>query len=189
MIVEAFDNIEYLGTETADLIRNYKEYIDRVSKNYRLGFYNISGGDRPDLIAYKIYGNPNLYWLILYLNDIYDPFHGWIKDSSAVFESSRQKYEDMGGVDQIAYLRDDKGEIFYDLVPHPQIPTNWYHKGDKDFRHIQYTGFLQQVSVNIAEDEINDSKRVIRVVEPDDLRSFLEALQREVSRVKGLRYA
>lgn len=178
-----------MGNETADLIRNYKEYIDRVSKGFRLGFYNIVGGDRPDLIAYKLYGNPNLYWLILYLNNIYDPYHEWKKDSNAVFESTKQKYKDMGGVNQIAYFRAPNGDIYYDLVQHPDVPTNWYHIGDKDFRHIQYAGVLSPIPVNIAEDELNDERQTIKVVEPDDLRSFLEALQREVMRVKGLRHA
>lgn len=189
MITEAFDNIEYSGNETADLIRDYKVYIDRVTKDFRLGFYNVSGGDRPDLVAYKLYGNPNLYWLILYLNNITDPFHEWAKEANTVFETTEQKYKDMGGVDQIAYLRDINGDIYYDLVPHPDVPTNWYHKGDVDFRHIQYAGILSPVPVNIAEGDKNDSLRSIKVVDPDDIKRYMDALHREVMRVKGLRNA
>lgn len=38
--------------------------------------YILEAGDvaRPDLIAYKHYGHPSFYWVVLWLNDITDPF-------------------------------------------------------------------------------------------------------------------
>jgi len=40
--------------------------------------YVLEAGDiaRPDLVAYKFYKNPRLYWPILWLNGISDPFEG-----------------------------------------------------------------------------------------------------------------
>lgn len=40
--------------------------------------YIVEYGDvaRPDLIAYKHYSDPNLYWVILMINNISDPFEG-----------------------------------------------------------------------------------------------------------------
>lgn len=46
---------------------------DRTDKLYVVEPGDIS---RPDLIAYKFYGNPTLYWIILWLNGISDPFEG-----------------------------------------------------------------------------------------------------------------
>lgn len=39
-------------------------------------FYIVEANDngRPDIIAYKMYGDPALYWIILWINDILDPF-------------------------------------------------------------------------------------------------------------------
>jgi hypothetical protein len=39
-------------------------------------FYNVEANDagRPDLVAYKMYGDPALYWVILFINGILDPF-------------------------------------------------------------------------------------------------------------------
>jgi len=41
-------------------------------------FYTLVAGDvgRPDLISYKFYGTPAFYWVILWINDIADPFEG-----------------------------------------------------------------------------------------------------------------
>lgn len=40
--------------------------------------YAIEAGDvaRPDLISYKVYKHPGYYWVILWLNNISDPFQG-----------------------------------------------------------------------------------------------------------------
>ncbi len=40
--------------------------------------YVVEAGDvgRPDVIAYKIYKTPELYWVILWINSISDPFEG-----------------------------------------------------------------------------------------------------------------
>jgi len=39
-------------------------------------FYSVEAtdGGRPDLVAYKMYGTPALYWVILFINGILDPF-------------------------------------------------------------------------------------------------------------------
>ena len=41
-------------------------------------FYVLEAGDvaRPDLLSYKMYKTPNLYWVILWMNGILDPFEG-----------------------------------------------------------------------------------------------------------------
>lgn len=40
--------------------------------------YIVEAGDvaRPDLIAYKMYKDPGYYWIILWINNIMDPFEG-----------------------------------------------------------------------------------------------------------------
>jgi len=41
-------------------------------------YYTLEAGDvgRPDLISYKFYGTPSFYWIILWINNIADPFEG-----------------------------------------------------------------------------------------------------------------
>lgn len=41
-------------------------------------FYVLEAGDvaRPDMISYKMYKTPELYWVILSVNGILDPFEG-----------------------------------------------------------------------------------------------------------------
>tara|TARA_R100001015_G_C4617972_1_gene174375 strand:+ start:537 stop:1115 length:579 start_codon:yes stop_codon:yes gene_type:complete len=39
--------------------------------------YTIRDGDRPDLIAFKYYGDETLDWLIMLVNNIIDPYYDW----------------------------------------------------------------------------------------------------------------
>ena len=56
----------YLGTWES---RNLTE--DPSDQLYVLEEYEVG---RPDLISYRYYKTPKLYWLILHVNDISDPF-------------------------------------------------------------------------------------------------------------------
>lgn len=60
------DNRYFLGTFTPTNIP-----ADRTDS-----VYIIEAGDllRPDLIAYKLYKNPRLFWILLWLNGVNDPF-------------------------------------------------------------------------------------------------------------------
>jgi hypothetical protein len=42
----------------------------------KLYVLNSSDVARPDLLSYKLYKTPELYWVILWLNNIVDPFEG-----------------------------------------------------------------------------------------------------------------
>jgi len=45
-------------------------------ENYPVGYYRVTSEDilRPDLISYKNYGTVAYWWLILFVNEIQDPF-------------------------------------------------------------------------------------------------------------------
>ena len=39
--------------------------------------YDIKDGETPEKIANDNYGDPKLHWVVLYFNDIVDPFYEW----------------------------------------------------------------------------------------------------------------
>lgn len=39
--------------------------------------YLIQEGDTPEMIADKYYGDSQFFWVVLYMNDIMDPFYDW----------------------------------------------------------------------------------------------------------------
>ena len=39
--------------------------------------YDVTDSDTPEILAEKVYKNPDAYWMITYANDIYDPQYDW----------------------------------------------------------------------------------------------------------------
>lgn len=54
--------------------------------------YDVLDGERPEHIADKLYGDPELHWLVLLANEIIDPYHDWYKSDAAMEEYLGKKY-------------------------------------------------------------------------------------------------
>lgn len=72
-----------------------KEVLNNISSYYK---YSIREGDTPEILAEKIYNNPEAHWIILYANDIYDPHTDWPMGSRAFFKYLANKYRDQAAV-------------------------------------------------------------------------------------------
>jgi hypothetical protein len=57
-----------------------KDAIKSISSYYD---YVIRDGETPEMLADRVYNDPEGYWVILYANDIYDPQYDWPLDSNA----------------------------------------------------------------------------------------------------------
>jgi hypothetical protein len=54
--------------------------------------YFNGSGDRPDVIAEKYYNDPNLDWLVLITNDVFDPDFEWAMDHWTLHKHIKAKY-------------------------------------------------------------------------------------------------
>lgn len=55
-------------------------------------YYIIRDGDRPEILAEQIYGNAEAHWMILYANNIYDPYYDWPMDDRTFEKYIIKKY-------------------------------------------------------------------------------------------------
>jgi len=67
-----------------DFFRKSKIEQDAVNSIIQYNKYELSDGDRPDILATKLYGNSNLHWLFFLVNDI-ENYFDWHKDNQ-IFE-------------------------------------------------------------------------------------------------------
>lgn len=51
-----------------------KDVLNNTAAYYE---YDIREDETPEILADKVYGDPEAYWMILYANDIYDPQYDW----------------------------------------------------------------------------------------------------------------
>lgn len=187
MIFSFFNPVNYNGKLTTDIFRDYQNYSRKALIGFKLKTYVINGAPRPEQLAYHLYGNPNLYWVLLIVNNIVDPFNDWLKSNTECQKIAIQRYSDMdNGVDfnnRILYHVDTNGERFYNLIEDPKNPLNWYDKGDTKMAHVQYVGPLKPVDIFEAEIIENEKKRTIKIIDQRDIQGFISNFTREMEKV------
>jgi hypothetical protein len=57
--------------------------------------YDVRDGDTPEILAFKLYGDSQLHWIILLFNDILDPVFGWPLESQNLYNFVEGKYNDV----------------------------------------------------------------------------------------------
>ena len=83
MYFEAFPRIEYtnvLGGDTKTVVNILKRIGARSAVKTNLVLfqkYQIRGNESPEHVAFNVYGDAMLHWVILLVNDIYDRYHQW----------------------------------------------------------------------------------------------------------------
>lgn len=69
-----------VSVKMTDIFRNAR-IIANMDDSEIFEFFSLTDGDRPEGVAYKYYGDPNLYWLVLMSNGIIDVNTEWPKFS------------------------------------------------------------------------------------------------------------
>lgn len=102
------------GNKTVDVVRNIflrAVFTNELKDNYSLyDEYDIVDGETPEIVAHKVYGNSNLHWIILLLNDIIDPRYDWIISQNNLLEYVKAKYG-VDSVNAIHHYEDASGNI------------------------------------------------------------------------------
>ena len=60
--------------------------------------YFVADGERPETIAERHFGSPELHWIILISNDVTDGLHGWPLSFQAFEEFVNDKYDIPGAI-------------------------------------------------------------------------------------------
>lgn len=69
------------------------KFLDAVKKRKVAYFpYTIKDGETPEIIADKVYGDPEAHWVIMMLNDVIDPYLDWYMSTSVFDKYINDKY-------------------------------------------------------------------------------------------------
>lgn len=136
-----------LMTDITHNVRFRKEILSNVTLYDE---YDIQDGETPEMIAERVYGNPNYHWVIMLVNERYD----YITDFPLSTHNLEQHIISTYGVEHI-----------YDT----------HH-------FINYAGFIvdetdpeaTSVSNYQYEDELNESKRRIKLISSELLNTILK---------------
>ena len=139
--------------------------------------YEVRDGERPDIIAEKLYGDSRVDWVILMYNQIVDPYFQWVL-SIRDFESYlRQKYGSIATA-QATHNRYEKlihgtSNYINDFGETISIPAK-YITVDKSTYDATSASLRREIDAYTHEDNLNEAKRKIRLLEPAFVNELLE---------------
>ena len=59
--------------------------------------YDVKEGETPEIIAHKLYGESELHWIVMLVNNVVDRFHDWPMSVPQFNSYINQKYVDSDG--------------------------------------------------------------------------------------------
>ena len=98
MYFENFPIIPYDATGTSEYkaVTNILRRVGiraKVKANTMLyDTYDVKNGETPESIAFKLYDDIELHWVILLINNITDRFHDWPMSESQFLQFVNDKY-------------------------------------------------------------------------------------------------
>lgn len=122
-----FPNLQYVNrfpdaksndevTVAKNIFKRPKIREDLASVFSVFEYYTIGDEERPDIIAEKIYGNPEYDWIILMANNILDPYEQWPLSQAQLNEYLFNKYGSESVLQEIHHyetleLKDSYGRV------------------------------------------------------------------------------
>ena len=124
--------------------------------------YDVKEGESPEIIAHKLYGDPELHWVILLLNDITDRYHQWPQNQNQF----------------LAYLKDKYSNV--DATHHYEISQT---SGDTTIKIDIGTDNTDYPTASIVtnaefEEDLQDKKRKIRLLDSIYIEDFVAEFEK-----------
>ena len=89
-----FPETKYIDKNIIDISVRLN-FFSKIKANTLLYEYKlIKDGQKPEDVATEYYNDPTLYWIVLIVNDIIDPFYEWVLSERRLYEYIKAKYGD-----------------------------------------------------------------------------------------------
>ena len=164
MYFSQFPTIPYDSKGTGEF-KDVKNLLRRVgirqkvkSNSMLFDTYDIKNGETPESIAFKLYGDEELHWVVMLINNITDRFHDWPMSEAQFLNFINEKYSNP------------------DAIHHYEIEQE---SGDTSIKINIGTSNADYSSATAItnyehEQEQQDVKRKIRLLDPSFIDDFVD---------------
>jgi len=149
-----FPKLNYFGRDLTDT--NIRlDFLSKIKSNIALFEYtDVIDGERPEDIAFLVYGDAGLYWIILYLNERLS-VDDWVMTSNQLENYIEQKY----GINKIYAIH------HYETTSSSELGKGvWVNSG---------TPFSVAITNFDYENQLNEQKRKIKLIKPRYIQQVL----------------
>ena len=171
MYFESIPKIYYdsMGTGNPKVVTNLLRRVAvraKIRTNTLLfDTYNVKEGETPEIIAHKLYGNIELHWIILLVNDVTDRYHQWPLNFSQFNQHIADKYDNIDGVHHYE-LAQSSGDTTTKIEVYSNSAL---YSGDGD----SYSN-ATLITNREYEEQQQEIKRQIRLLDPRYVEDFTE---------------
>ena len=125
--------------------------------------YEVKEGETPEMIAHKLYGDSNLHWIILMINEVTDRYHQWPMTVPQFLDFINDKYDNPDGIHHYETTQ-TSGDT--------KVKIEVFNEVDDD----AYTG-LTPITNREYEENRQDKLRSIRLIDPKFIGQFVAEFQ------------
>ena len=152
-----------------DILRRVKLRSGIRSGVFLFDNYDVEYGDKPEDVAFKMYGNPEFHWVVLMTNNITDRYYEW--------PMTQPQFQN--------FIEDKYGLANIDGIHHYEItqtsgPTS--SNGPNDYSYLVECNSDEDGAVSVSnrdyEQRLQDKYRQIRLLDKKYLNQFIEEFER-----------
>ena len=148
--------------------------------------YNIKGDDRPDAIAFEIYGDPDLDWLVLTCNNIINIQSEWPMTQEIFNEYLLKKYGSYEGISAIHHYETTEVLTFDGLrLLEPGLIVDENYTFSHGYAEYEVLNPVTPVTNYEYEEELENKKRSIFLLKPAYVPIVLDDLDEMMKYTKG----
>lgn len=175
-------------------LRIIREVLSNMSSYYE---YLIADDETPEILAEKVYGNPEAHWIILMANDILDPQYDWPLNYDQFNNYIIKKYGSIENAqtnihhyEKVLTRVEELSDIVYEsrfvvnkeklTVNDMTVPYDYYQGTGSLPETQQFTTYnlsdgstvnetirRNEISFYDYEQELNEKKRSIKIIKPE----------------------
>ena len=130
--------------------------------------YDVKSGETPEIIADKLYQDPELHWIVMLVNNITDRYHQWPMKEQQFNTFINEKYDNPDGVHHYE-ISQESGDTSTKIEVYANEAL---YTGDTDFYNSATI-----VTNREYEEREQDKKRQIRLLDPRYVDEFVDEFE------------
>ena len=153
-----YDSVgDYKFKDVTNLLRRVALRAKVKTSTLLYDTYDVKNGETPESLADKLYGDSELHWIIMLINDITDRYHQWPMSEAQFSQYLKDKYSNP------------------DAVHHYEISQE---SGDTDIKINIGTSNADYPTATLItnyeyEQKLQDDRRKIRLLDPSFISQFV----------------
>ncbi len=179
-----------LTNETKNLFRRAKLREDIANKVTFFEDYFIIGDERPDNVAFKVYDDSDLDWVVLITNNILNIQEEWPISTKIYNEYLLEKYGSYEAIYETHHFESKRIQNTDGVTVLPKglhIDENFKveYYDDTIEQHVTLEDCSSEVTNFMYEERIQEKKRTIKILKPKYLNIVFEDIEEIMSYKKG----